>query len=71
MTTRTSAMANAAPEWQAGRLGRRSSGLMVACPLEGLVRRYSHASQEEMPDRDTPYYGSPQPLRIMQREIRQ
>ena len=28
---------NAAPEWQAGSLGWRSRGLMVACPLEGLV----------------------------------
>jgi len=31
-------MANAAPEWQAGSLGRRSKELMVVCPLEGLVR---------------------------------
>jgi hypothetical protein len=30
---------NAALEWQAGRLGWRSWDLMVACPLEGLVRR--------------------------------
>ena len=30
-------MANAAPEWQAGSLRRRSNGLVVACPLEGLV----------------------------------
>ena len=29
---------NAAPEWQAGRLGWRSKELVVACPLEGLVR---------------------------------
>jgi hypothetical protein len=29
---------NAALEWQARGLGRRSRGLVVACPLEGLVR---------------------------------
>ncbi len=29
--------ANAAPEWQAKSLGWRSSELVVACPLEGLV----------------------------------
>jgi hypothetical protein len=28
---------NAAPEWQAGSLGWRSNGLMVACPLKGRV----------------------------------
>jgi hypothetical protein len=32
---------NAAPEWQARSLGWRSKELMVACPLEGLVRRVS------------------------------
>ncbi|MFM6172510.1 MAG: hypothetical protein ACKPB4_10305 [Sphaerospermopsis kisseleviana] len=31
--------ANAAPEWQAGSLERRSSEPVVACPLEGLVSR--------------------------------
>jgi hypothetical protein len=29
---------NAAPEWQAVRLGWRSSDLTGACPLEGFVR---------------------------------
>ena len=29
---------NAVLEWQARGLGRRSQGLVVACPLEGLVR---------------------------------
>ena len=29
---------NAAPEWQAGRLGWLSRELVGACPLEGLVR---------------------------------
>jgi hypothetical protein len=29
---------NAAPEWQAMSLGRRSRELVAACPLEGLVR---------------------------------
>jgi hypothetical protein len=32
---------NAAPEWQAGSLRWRSGELLVACPLEGLVRRPS------------------------------
>jgi hypothetical protein len=32
-------MPNAAPEWQAGKLGWYSRELVVACPLEGLVRR--------------------------------
>jgi hypothetical protein len=36
--TSGSAASNAAPEWQAGRLGWRSRDLVVACPLEGLVR---------------------------------
>ena len=31
---------NAALEWQAMSMGRHSRGLMVACPLEGLVRFY-------------------------------
>ena len=30
---------NAAPEWQAMCVGRRNRELVVACPLEGLVRR--------------------------------
>jgi hypothetical protein len=30
---------NAAPEWQARNLGWQSREGMVACPLEGLVRR--------------------------------
>jgi hypothetical protein len=30
---------NAAPEWQAGSFWLRSRELVVACPLEGLVRR--------------------------------
>ena len=29
----------AAPEWQASSLGWRSREIMVACPLEGLVRQ--------------------------------
>jgi hypothetical protein len=29
---------NAAPEWQAKSLALRSKELLVACPLEGLVR---------------------------------
>jgi len=33
-------MPNAAPEWQAGSMGWRSRVLVVACPLEGLVRRF-------------------------------
>ncbi len=32
------ALFNAAPEWQAGNLRWRSQALLVACPLEGLVR---------------------------------
>ena len=32
-------LSNAAPEWQARIFGRRSIELMVACPLEGLVRK--------------------------------
>jgi hypothetical protein len=31
---------NAAPEWQARSLRGRSRELVVACPLEGLVRRF-------------------------------
>ncbi len=31
---------NAAPEWQATSLGLRSRYLVVACPFEGLVRRW-------------------------------
>ena len=38
---------NAAPEWQAGSLGWRSRELVVACPLEGLVR--SVASDRKRP----------------------
>jgi hypothetical protein len=38
-------MPNAAPEWQAENLGWPSCELMVACPLEGLVR--SIASTQE------------------------
>ena len=33
---------NAAPEWQARRLGWRCRELVVACPLEGLVRHNHH-----------------------------
>jgi hypothetical protein len=28
---------NAAPEWQAGSMGLRSTEFVVACPLEGVV----------------------------------
>jgi hypothetical protein len=35
---------NAAPEWQAGTPRRRSGESLVACPLEGLVRREGVAS---------------------------
>lgn len=38
--------ANASPEWQAGSLGWRSRELMVACPLEGIVRRSHHNSNK-------------------------
>ena len=36
---------NAAPEWQAGRLRRRSRKLVATCPLEGLVRMLGHLAQ--------------------------
>jgi hypothetical protein len=35
---RLALMPNAAPEWQAGGLWGKSSQLLEACPLEGLVR---------------------------------
>jgi hypothetical protein len=36
---------NAVPEWQAGSLRRRGGELVVACPLEGLVRLPKVASK--------------------------
>jgi hypothetical protein len=45
VVTVSSDPSNAAPEWQAGSIGWRSRELVVACPLEGLVR--SVASPQE------------------------
>jgi len=44
MRNRLLGLSNAAPEWQAGSLRWRSGELLVACPLEGLVRPlfYNH-----------------------------
>jgi hypothetical protein len=43
-------MANAALEWQAGSLRWRSGELLVACPLEGLVRPlyYNHRTRAQI-----------------------